>query len=421
LALAAALALSTASQPIAQSRPAIPARDLSQASPESVGVSSARLARLDAWARSLVTEGRIAGIVTMMARHGKIVHASAAGKKDIRQTDPIARDSIFRIYSMTKVVAGAAMMILYEEGKWRLEDPVSRHIPELAGLQVYTGANPDGTFQTEAARRGPTMRELMTHTAGLGYTLSSQHPVNRQFIQRRVLDSSRPLQAMIDEMAKLPLLSQPGSRWTYSSAVDVQGYVVEKLSGMKFDEFLRTRIFEPLGMHDTAFHVPQPKLSRLARMHGEKGGTLTPPDEGRGAPESPVPGPSGGGGLYSTADDYMKFAEMLLNEGELNGVRILAPRTVEMLRTNHVMPDALETMQPGRGWGLGPQVIIDAAQSGEPYSDGSFHWYGIGGTWFWIDPVEDFVFIGMIQHDNLGTAGRIHGLSRQLAYQAIVD
>ncbi len=407
--------------PAAQSRPAPVARDLAQAPPESVGVSSERLARLEAWAKGLADEGRVAGIVTMMARHGKIVHVGVAGKKDIRQSDPIARDSIFRIYSMTKVVAGAAMMMLYEEGKWRLDEPVSRHIPELAKLQVYTGANPDGTFQTEQARRPMTMRELMTHTAGLGYVLSPAHPVNRQFIERRVLDPSRPLQNMIDEMAKLPLLSQPGARWTYSSAVDVQGYLVEKFSGMGFDEVLERRIFEPLGMKDTAFHVPPDKIARLARIHGEKGGVLTPPDEERGAPEAPVAGPSGGGGLYSTADDYLRFAQMLLNEGELDGVRLLAPRSVEMLRTNHVMPEALATMQPGRGWGLGPQVIVDAALAGEPYSDGSYHWYGIGGTWFWIDPVEDFVFVGMIQHDSLGTAGRIHGISRQLAYQAIVN
>lgn len=420
-AIVVAVGVTTTTVPTAQNPAATPGRDLAQAAPESVGLSSDRLARLDAWTKSLVAEGRVAGIVTMMARHGKIAYVSAAGKKDIREPDPITRDSLFRIYSMTKVVAGVAMMMLYEEGKWRLDDTVARHIPEFAKLQVYTAANPDGTFQTEAPRRPMTMRELMTHTAGLGYSLSPQHPVNRQFITRGVLDSARPLQAMIDEMAKLPLLYQPGTRWAYSAAVDVQGYLVEKLSGMKFDEFLRTRIFEPLGMRDTAFHVPASKLSRLARIHGEEGGTLAPPDEGRGAPETPVAGPSGGGGLFSTVDDYMRFAQMLLNEGELNGVRTLAPRTVAMLRTNHVSPEGLATMQAGRGWGLGPQVIINAALAGEPYSDGSFHWYGIGGTWFWIDPVEDFVFIGMIQHENLGTAGRIHGIARQLAYQTIVD
>lgn len=421
-AVVTAIALgATATLPLAQSRPAAHARDLAAAAPESVGVSSDRLRRLEAWTRQQVDEGRVAGIVTMLARRGKVVHVATAGKQDIRRSEPVTRDSIFRIYSMTKPVVGVAMMMLYEEGKWRLDDPVSRHIPEFAGLKVYKAANPDGTFEVEDARRGMTMRELMTHTAGLGYVLSPAHPVNRQFIDRGVLDTSRPLQTMIDEMAKLPLLSQPGARWTYSSAVDVQGYLVEKLSGLPFAQFLETRLFAPLGMRDTAFYVPASKMARAARIHGEARGALTPPNDSAAIPTASPAGPSGGGGLYSTADDYMRFCQMLLNGGEFGGVRLLAPRSVEMLRTNHVQAAALATMTPGRGWGLGPQVVMDAAAAGEPYSDGAFNWYGIGGTWFWVDPVRDFAFVGMIQHDNLGTAGRIHGLSRQIVYQAILD
>jgi CubicO group peptidase (beta-lactamase class C family) len=396
-------------------------RDLAAAPPESVGVSSERLRRLDAAIKRVVDEKRIAGIVTLLTRHGKIVNFNAVGQKDVRKAEPLQKDSIFRIYSMTKPVTGVAMMLLYEEGKWRLEDPVSRHIPEFARLKVYAGANPDGTPKLEDARRSMTMRELMTHTGGLGYVLNASNPVDRMIIEGRVLNTAAPLQTMIDGLAKVPLLAQPGTRWSYSIAVDVQGYLVEKLSGQPFGDFLRTRVFDPLGMKDTAFYVPKEKLSRLALVHNEDGkGGLTV-DESRPDPAVIPLGPSGGGGLFSTAMDYARFCEMLLGGGQLNGVRLLAPRTVEMMRTNHVNPEPLKTMAAGTGWGMDFQVVMDAAAAGEPYSNGSYSWYGIAGTWFWIDPVEDFAFVGMLQHQNLGSARQVHGLSRNLVYQAIVD
>ena len=214
-----------------------------------------------------------------------------------------------------------------------------------------------------------------------------------------MLNPRQPLQAMVDRIAGLPLVAQPGTRWSYSIAVDVQGYLVEKLSGQPFAEFLRTRLFEPLKMNDTGFFVPKEKLSRLALVHGEDGsGKLTPPDDSRGDPTQVPVAAFGGHGLFSTAADYARFCEMLLGGGELGGARILAPRTVEMWRTNHLPAEPLKTVRPGTGWGLGPQVVMDAAAAGEPYSDGAANWWGIGGTWFWIDPVKDFAFIGMIQH-----------------------
>jgi CubicO group peptidase (beta-lactamase class C family) len=398
------------------------ARDLAVVAPESVGVSPARLRRLDEGMKRLVDEGRLAGVVTLLARHGKIAGFTAYGKKDIRRADPLERDSIFRIYSMTKPVTGAAMMMLYEDGRWRLDDPVSRHIPELANLKVHAGENGDGTPKLEDARRPMTMRELMTHTGGLAYGLVGTNPVDRMYRDTRVLDSAVPLQQMIDGLSRLPLLAQPGTRWTYSIAVDVQGYLVQKLSGQPFDAFLRTRIFEPLGMKDTDFHVPKEKLARLALVHGEDAsGKLTPPDDSRGDPSVMPAGPSGGAGLFSTAADYARFCEMLLGSGRFGSVRLLAPRTVEMMRTNHVLAEPLKTMRQGIGWGMDVQVIMDAAAAGEPYSTGAFHWYGIAGTWFWIDPVLDFAFIGMIQHDNLRTSTAVHGLSRNWVYQAIEE
>ncbi len=422
-AFALALALALAAAPSRAVLDARPGRDLAVAAPESVGVSSDRLKRLDAGMKGLVDDKKLAGIVTLMARKGKVVHFTAHGKKDLGRPDPIAKDSIFRIYSMTKPVTGVAMLMLYEEGKWRLDDPVSRYIPEFAQLTVYTGENPDGTPKVEPARRSMTMRELMTHTAGLAYGLVGSHAVDKLFLKANVLDPAEPLSSMITRMAGLPLLAQPGTRWSYSSAVDVQGYLVEKLSGMSFAQFLETRLFTPLGMKDTAFYVPAAKTGRLARMHREdESGALFPSD--RESDPTVVPkGAFGGHGLFSTATDYARFAQMLLDGGELGGTRILAPRTAEMFRTNHVLAEPLKTMRQGQGWGLGPQVIMDAAASGEPYSDGSFHWWGIGGTWFWVDPAKDLVFVGMIQYQgrSLLSATRIHGYARNLAYQAVMD
>jgi CubicO group peptidase (beta-lactamase class C family) len=395
-------------------------RDLAPATAESVGMSTERLRRLDVAMKRLVDEKQVAGLVMLLERHGKIVHFNAGGQLDVRKTDPVQKDSIFRIYSMSKPVTGVAMMMLYEEGKWQLNDPVSRYIPEFAKLKVYTGKNDDGTPKLEDAKRSMTMRELMTHTAGLGYVLSAANPVDKMIIDGNVLNAAAPLQSMIDGLAKIPLLAQPGTRWSYSIAVDVQGYLVEKFSGQSFGDFARTRIFEPLGMKDTAFYVPKEKLPRFAQVHTGAGSTLAV-DVNRPDPAVIPLGPSGGGGLFSTAMDYARFCEMLLQGGQLNGVRLLAPRTVEMMRTNHVNPDPLKTMPPGTGWGMDFQIVTDAAAAGDSVSNGTFSWFGIAGTWFWIDPVKDLAFVGMVQHQNLGTTRAIHALSRSLVYQAILD
>jgi CubicO group peptidase (beta-lactamase class C family) len=395
-------------------------RDLASAPPETVGIAPDRLRRLDAGLKRWVDEQQVVGLVTLLERHGKIVHFSANGRLDARRPDPLQKDSIFRIYSMSKPVTGVAMMMLYEEGKWRLDDPVARFIPELGRLKVYTGKNDDGTPKLEDARRSMTMRELMTHTGGLGYVLNANNPVDKMIIDANVLNSAAPLKTMIDGLAKIPLLAQPGTRWSYSIAVDVQGYLVEKLSGQPFAEFLRTRIFEPLGMKDTAFYVPKDKLARFSEVHGGAGGSLAP-DTTRPDPAVVPLGASGGGGLFSTAMDYARFCEMLLQGGQLNGVRLLAPRTVEMMRTNHVNADALKTMAPGTGWGMDFQVVMDAAAAGDSVPNGTFTWFGIAGTWFWIDPVNDLAFVGMVGHQTLPLTRTLHGMSRSLVYQAIVD
>jgi CubicO group peptidase (beta-lactamase class C family) len=396
------------------------ARDLSAAAPDSVGVSADRLRRLDAAMKKLVDDKQVAGLVTLLERHGKIVDYSAIGMRNARDGAPLQKDSIFRIYSMTKPVTGVAMMMLYEEGKWRLEDPVSRYIPEFAKLKVYTGKNDDGTPKLEDAKRSMTMRELMTHTGGLGYVLNPNGPVDRLIIDAGLLDGRHTLPQLVEGLGKIPLLAQPGTRWSYSIAVDVQGYLVEKFSGQSFPDFLQTRVFEPLGMKDTAFSVPQEKLSRFSEVHTGSGASLavetTRPD-----PTFVPAGASGGGGLYSTAGDYIRFCEMLLQGGQLNGVRLLAPRTVEMMRTNHVNPEPLKTMPPGTGWGMDFQVVTDAAAAGDSVNDGTFSWFGIAGTWFWIDPKADLAFVGMVGHQSLQTTRPIHALSRSLVYQAVIN
>jgi len=414
--VAAPLALTT----VAQHAPPKGARDLAMASPETVGVSPERLKRLDAALTKIVDDKQVAGLVWLLERHGKIVDFNAAGKRSVSSPDALQKDSIFRIYSMSKPVTGVAMMMLYEEGKWRLDDPVSRYIPEFARLKVYTGKNDDGSPKLEDAKRSMTMRELMTHTAGLGYVLSANNPVDKMIIDGNILNAAAPLSKMIEGLAKTPLLAQPGTRWSYSIAVDVQGYLVEKFSGQPFADFARTRIFEPLGMKDTAFYVPKEKLPRFSEVHTGAGAALAI-DANRPEPTTVPLGPSGGGGLFSTAADYARLCDMLLQGGQFNGIRLLAPRTVEMMRTNHVNPDALKTMAPGTGWGMDFQVVMDAAAAGDSVSNGTFTWFGIAGTWFWIDPVEDLAFVGMVGHSSLQTTRPIHGLSRSLVYQAIVN
>ncbi len=394
------------------------ARDLGMVDPAQVGISAERLERLDAGMQAMVDEGTLAGIVTMLGRHGKVVFTDAVGKLDVNKSDPTELDSIFRIFSMTKPVVGVAMMMLHEEGKWQLNDPVSRYIPGFADLQVYTGEDADGNMQLEELEGRLTMRDLMKHTAGLGYTLNRRHPVNQVIIENRVLDSSAPLQTMIDKLVQVPLLAQPQTLWSYSAAVDVQGYLVERLSGQPLAEFLQERIFEPLGMVDTAFYVPADKMPRVAARHNPGPDGLTAPEGGAQAPSSPPAGPSGGGGLYGTAPDYLRFAQMLLNEGELNGARLLSPRSIEMMRTNHLTDVEQATYRrPGQGWGLDFSVVTDGAASGESWSTGSYYWIGAAGTWFWVDPEQDLTFVGMIQG---GAQGEVQQLSRSLVYQAVV-
>jgi CubicO group peptidase (beta-lactamase class C family) len=403
---------------------------LPETRPEFVGFSAERMKRFDEGMQSVVDSKQLAGIVTMAARHGRVLYQKAYGLKDIADARPMEKDTIFRIYSMTKPITGVAMMILFEEGKWRPGDPITKYIPEFADLKVYAGQDTDGNLKLEAPAHAPTMGELMSHTAGFTYGYFGDTPVDKMYQKGHPLQEGS-LGEFIKKLAALPLVYQPGEGWVYSVGVDVQGYLVEKLSGKPLPEFLRDRIFTPLGMVDTGFFVPEHKLSRLATVYTTDVKSPALAAVPRDAGVSQEPGlPSGGGGLYSTASDYLRFAQMLLNGGQLGGVRILSPSSVQLMRSNH-LPERIMTgkygiglykMQEGLGFGYDFAVFEDPVKIGSTAGKGTYLWDGVAGTWFWIDPTNDLVFVGMIQRMMTAPgAPNMEDLSRALLYQALVD
>ncbi len=398
-----------------------------QATPESVGFAPGALGKMDEAMQGLIDQKHLAGIVTLVARKGKVVQHKAYGMQDAEKQTPMRTDTIARIYSMTKPVAGVAMMMLYEEGKWKPSDPIAKHIPQFANLKVFAGEK-DGTPIFEAPAHPPTMGELMSHTAGFTYGLFGNTPVDKMYQAANPL-SAPSLQAFIDSMAKLPLLYQPGTRWVYSVSVDIQGYLVEKLSGQTFPEFLRTRLFEPLGMIDTAFFVPAEKRPRVATVYGwdAKTGALAPRPHDAGINQPPGL-PSGGGGLYGTAADYFRFAQMLLNGGEYDGRRILKKASVDLMRTNVLSEAVLNSksgigqaqFSPAQGFGYDFAVVLDPAAAKRQVGKGSYWWWGIAGTWFWIDPTNDLIGIGIIQRlGGVPGAASHEDLSRKVVYEAL--
>ncbi len=404
------------------------------AAPESVGFDAARLKRLDDYMAKVVADGRVAGMTTLLARHGRVVEFNTYGKASLATGAPMSRDEIFRIYSMSKPLTGVAMMILFDEGKWNLDDPVTKYVPEFKDLRVYTGVGADGKITTEAAKRAPTMREIMSHTAGFGYGLADQHPVDKLYRSKQVL-ASNGLQQMVDRTATIPLMFQPGTNWSYSSAVDIQGYIVEKLSGEPLGRFMQERVFTPLKMTDTAFYTGPERASRLAAVYvgDPKTGHIVEAKSlfGMGAMPDYTRAPSmesGGGGLVSTTSDYARFCQMILNKGELDGVRILSPATVELMDTNVIPHDVLVSsngtsvahFNEATGFGLDFMVVNDPRRAGTLEGKNTMSWGGAAGTWFWIDPTNDLFFVGMIQRMG-GTGGEDLGAqARTLTYQALV-
>ncbi len=396
------------------------------ATPQSQGFSPERLQKLDDAMTKAVAAQEVGGMITLLTRNGKVVAYHGYG--DAAPGRPMTRDTIFRIYSMTKVVTAVAMMQLYEEGRWQLDDPITKFIPEFAKLQVAAGTDKDGKLILEPMKRPPTMRQLMSHTGGLSY--GGNGPAGDIFRAKDPMGAA-DLHGMVERLADVPLLYQPGTSWQYSISVDIQGYIIEKLTGMKLGDYFRSRIFAPLRMVDTGFYVPAEKYGRFAAIyaHGKDGKlAATTTFMGRPAPEyrtAPAV-ESGGGGLVSTIDDYARFAAMLANKGELDGARILAPQTIEVMQTNVVPDDVIAKGNPypvfnkGLGWGMGVMTVNDPRLAGRTEGKGTMSWEGAAGTWFWSDPQNNIAFVGLIQNSEKAGPGGYNWTTRPLVYQALV-
>jgi len=382
-------------------------------------IEQARLDAVTADLQARIDEGKLSGAVVMIAQNGEIQLSKALGYQNVEDEVPMQEDTIFRIFSMTKPITGTALMVLHDEGKFELNDTVEKYLPELGGMEVFVSQNDDGSWVTEPANHPMTIRELMSHTGGLLYTPPlSQGPVASAYAKAGINNLfNYTLEESIPALADIPLGYQPGTQWVYSISVDVQGYLVERLSGQKFDEFLQERLFDPLDMAETGFFVKPENADRLARQYQPRqDGTLARTDTG--AFLNPPKFLSGGGGLTSTAGDYMKFVQMHLNGGELNGKRVLSKGAVEIMRSNQ-LPDAVPgigQLYPGNGFGVDFAIVNDsAAFQGAPL--GTHWWWGIAGSWFWIDPVSNIGFIGMIQNSDILYSIQVHAAARAAMYQ----
>ena len=386
---------------------------LPRAVPEDVGMSTSRLGRIAPVMQGWIDDGKIPCALTMIAREGRLVHFEKFGTQDVATAKPVEFDTIFRIYSMTKPITSIAVMMLYEEGHFQLGTPVSELIPAFKDMQVYT----EGGEAIVDAEREMTIKHLLTHTSGLIYGGDWDHPINERYKEANFYGGD--LANMAQELGNIPLLHHPGAGWNYGMSTDVLGYLVEVVSGMPFEEFLKTRILNPLGMSDTAFSVPDEKAERYATLYepAEDGGIQVI----KNAPVSSGPLSffhSGGAGLQSTAADYLRFCQMLLNDGELDGVRLLGRKTVELIRMNHISDDWHPLERTGFGFGLGFAVVTDVADTHGPGSEGTYNWGGLASTTFWIDPVEDL--IGILMTQLIGDSP-FHAQFRVLTYQAITD
>jgi CubicO group peptidase (beta-lactamase class C family) len=404
---------------------------------EAVGMSARRLERIRPAMQTYIDRGVYAGISTLIARRGKVVQAGAFGWRDKEAGSTMTADTIFRLYSMTKPIICTALMTLLEEGRFRLIEPLAKYIPAFGSVKVLEA---DGTLV--APVRPILIRDLMTHMSGLSYHFVEEAGVGKMYKESKLLAAHHTLEEAIDDLARFPLAFQPGSRWRYSVGIDVAARVIEAISGRPLGDFLRERLFEPLGMTDTAFGVPPEKRDRVAAIYGRPdvitpaatmgsefaawmGGVNDRIDVSKSYPvDSPGVFVRGGHGLFSTIGDYFRFAQMLANGGELDGERIIGRKTLELMHANHV-PAALLPLEigglpmPGYGFGLGSRVLLDVAQSAAPGSVGEFGWSGAAKTHYWVDPKEQVVGLFMTQSMMSFDLPELD--LRALAYQAIED
>lgn len=381
------------------------------ASPAAAGMSATALQRIDDHLqRRYLDSGRFAGTQVLVYRRGAIVHHQVAGFADLERRVPMKPDTLFRIYSMTKPLTSVAFMMLVEEGRVALDEPVAKYIPQWANLGVFQ-AGITAPFLTRPPVRPMQIVDLLRHTSGLTYGFQNRSNVDAAYRDKKIgeIEKSGTMQSMIDDLASIPLEFSPGEAWNYSVSTDVVGYLVEKISGQPFDQFLQQRIFDPLGMHDTGFHVPAAKAHRLAACYAAdgKGGMTLQDDPATSSFLEPPSFISGGGGLVSTAADYLVFCRALLNRGELGGVRLIAPKTLRLMTANHLpggrdLTDMSRSMfseatNAGVGFGLGFAVTMDPAKTLLPGSPGEYYWGGAASTAFWIDPAEELITIFMTQ------------------------
>jgi CubicO group peptidase (beta-lactamase class C family) len=401
--------------------------------PEEVGLSSERLARIERhFERQYLEPKKIAGALTLVARHGRIAHLSALGMMDLERGAKMRADTIFRIYSMTKPIASVALMSLYEHGHFQLDDAVHKYIPSWRNLRVYEAGNfPD--FATRPVERPMSIRDLLTHTSGLTYGFMQRTNVDRAYRHLGIGEKRGTLAEMMEKLAAVPLEFSPGTKWNYSVSTDVVAHLVERISGRAFDTYVREEITEPLGMDDTAFSVPDDKLERFATLYTRM------PDKSLKIEDDPATSPyrteptffSGGGGLVSTAGDYLRFCQMLLNGGTLDGVRILGLKTIDLMTQNHlpggrdiaslnVGGQFSQVLYDGVGFGLGFSVMLDLARAQTVGTPGEYAWGGAASTAFWIDPAEELIVIFMTQLMPSGTFN-FRGQLKSIVYPSIVD
>ncbi len=386
------------------------AGELPVASPQAVGMSPEKLAGVNTAVQALIDNERIAGASVVVARKGSIVFSETFGMVDVDAQKSMRTDTIFRFYSMSKPITSVAVMMLYEEGKLKLDDPVSEYIPEFETLKVYADSG-----EHEKPMRPMTVRDLLRHTSGLTYGYFGDTPVDRMYRAKNILDRQSSLKDMVKKLGEIPLLYQPGTKWHYSVSTDVLGYLVEKVSGQSLDVFFKERIFEPLEMKDTAFYVPDEKVDRFAVCYGPKpGGGLKVVDNPLKSQYLTKPVMfSGGGGLLSTARDYMRFCQMLLNKGQLDGARLLHAETIETMTSNQ-LPNGVYRNKNG-GFGLGFSVQIAKGKS----PMGEYGWGGMASTHFWISPKDELAVVALSQR--IPYSGQLENAIKSIIYDSIID
>jgi CubicO group peptidase (beta-lactamase class C family) len=401
-------------------------QNLPTAKPEDIGFSSKRLEHIDEIFSGFVKDNKLAGSTILVARKGKVGYFKSFGFRDVATKSVMKNDAIFRIASQSKAIISVGVMILQEEGKLLIQEPVSKYLPEFKETKVAQ-AKPEGGYDVVKAKRQITLRDLLTHTSGIsyGYGLASKEWIKAGIQGWYFADRDEPIAETLKRMAALPIDAQPGTEWVYGYSTDILGAVIEKASGMPLDQFLKTRIFDPLGMADTHFYLPKTKVDRLATVYSPKEGKPLEAAPIAGTMDSQgayINGPrksfSGGAGLLSTATDYYLFLQMLANKGELNGQRILSPNTVDLMTINHLSDDI--SFRPGQGFGLGFSVVMDKGKRGTPGSVGEYGWGGAYGSTYWVDPKEELVVVYFTQVRPSSIAND-QAMLRALIYQALID